>query len=37
VAFDRARGLGLAADASFEQVVRDYVRENPAAVKLPAA
>ena len=32
---ERARGLGLAADTSFEQVVRDYVRENPEAVKLP--
>jgi nucleoside-diphosphate-sugar epimerase len=36
VAWERARGLGLAADASFEQVVRDYVRENPTAVKLAA-
>jgi nucleoside-diphosphate-sugar epimerase len=35
VQWDRARALGLAADASFEQVVRDYVRENPAAVQLP--
>jgi nucleoside-diphosphate-sugar epimerase len=34
VAWDRARGLGLAADSSFEQIVRDYVRENPSAVKL---
>jgi len=34
VRFDRARGLGLAGDSSFEQVVRDYVRENPAAIKL---
>src|SRR6476661_6004552 len=34
VAWDRARGLGLSADSSFEQVVRDYVRENPSAVKL---
>jgi len=32
---ERARGLGLAADTSFEQVVRDYVRENPEAIKLP--
>ncbi|GAA4339969.1 SDR family oxidoreductase [Variovorax defluvii] len=31
----RAAGLGLAPDASFEQVIRDYVRENPDAVKLP--
>lgn len=35
VQWERARGLGLAADASFEQVVRDYVRENPSAVRLP--
>ena len=34
VAWDRARGLGLSADTSFEQVVRDYVRENAAAVTL---
>ncbi|MFL6692526.1 MAG: D-erythronate dehydrogenase [Ramlibacter sp.] len=34
VAWDRARGLGLSADTSYEQVARDYVRENPAAVKL---
>ena len=32
----RARGLGLAADTSFEAVIREYVRENPAAVKLEA-
>ncbi|HJS04564.1 MAG TPA: D-erythronate dehydrogenase [Variovorax sp.] len=31
----RARGLGLLPDASFENVIRDYVRENPDAVKLP--
>jgi nucleoside-diphosphate-sugar epimerase len=31
----RAAGLGLAPDAGFEQVIRDYVRENPDAVKLP--
>lgn len=37
IAWDRARGLGLDADASFEQVVRDYVRENPGAVRLPVA
>ena len=34
VAWDRARGLGLNADTSYEQIVRDYVRENPDAVKL---
>jgi nucleoside-diphosphate-sugar epimerase len=31
---DRAAGLGLMPDASFEQVIRDYVRENPQAIKL---
>ncbi|KQT12328.1 D-erythronate dehydrogenase [Ramlibacter sp. Leaf400] len=35
VRWERARGLGLAADTSFEQVVRDYARENEGAVKLP--
>lgn len=29
----RARALGLAADTDFEAIVRDYVRENPEAVK----
>ena len=29
----RARSLGLVADADFETIVRDYVRENPDAVK----
>ena len=29
----RARALGLVADADFETIVRDYVRENPDAVK----
>lgn len=29
----RAHALGLAADADFEAIVRDYVRENPDAVK----
>ena len=33
----RANTLGLQADASFDAVVRDYVRENPDAVKLPLA
>ncbi|WBY00065.1 NAD-dependent epimerase/dehydratase family protein [Ramlibacter tataouinensis] len=33
--WERARGLGLAADDSFEQVIRDYARENPQAVRLP--
>lgn len=31
----RARGLGLQPDASFEAIVREYVRENPDAVRLP--
>jgi D-erythronate 2-dehydrogenase len=35
VTFERARGLGLQADSDFETVVRDYIRENPGAVKLP--
>jgi len=30
----RAKALGLAADESFEAILRDYVRENPQAVKL---
>lgn len=34
---DRAAALGLRPDASFEQVVRDYVRENPQAVTITAA
>ncbi|RYY97080.1 MAG: NAD-dependent epimerase, partial [Comamonadaceae bacterium] len=34
VRWDRAAAIGLKADASFEQVVRDYARENPEAVKL---
>lgn len=35
VQWERARALGLRADDSFEQVVRDYARENAGAVKLP--
>jgi nucleoside-diphosphate-sugar epimerase len=31
----RARALGLGSDTSFDDVIRDYVRENPDAVKLP--
>ncbi|RYF72819.1 MAG: hypothetical protein EOO29_27755, partial [Comamonadaceae bacterium] len=31
----RARALGLQPDADFDSVIRDYVRENPDAVKLP--
>ncbi len=34
VAYERARALGLHADTDFESVVRDYIRENPGAVKL---
>jgi nucleoside-diphosphate-sugar epimerase len=30
----RARGLGLLPDTSFETIVRDYVRENPDAVRV---
>ncbi|MGH8832908.1 MAG: NAD-dependent epimerase, partial [Polaromonas sp.] len=30
----RAQAIGLQADTSFEAVIRDYVRENPDAVKL---
>ena len=35
VASTRARALGLLPDQDFETVVRDYIRENPGAVKLP--
>ena len=31
----RAQALGLRADASFDDVIREYVRESPDAVKLP--
>jgi len=31
----RASGLGLQPDTDFESVVREYIRENPGAVKLP--
>jgi nucleoside-diphosphate-sugar epimerase len=34
VAWERARGLGLRNDASFEAIVRDYIAENPQAVRL---
>jgi nucleoside-diphosphate-sugar epimerase len=33
----RARALGLGSDDSFDAVIREYVRENPDAVKLPVA
>lgn len=35
VAWDRARALGLRADADFDAVVRSYIAENRQAVKLP--
>jgi nucleoside-diphosphate-sugar epimerase len=35
VASTRARALGLQPDKDFESVVREYIRENPGAVKLP--
>ncbi len=31
----RAEALGLKADESFEAILREYVRENPEAIKLP--
>ena len=34
LAWDRARGMGLQSDTDFEAVIRDYVRENPQAIKL---
>src|SRR3954471_416518 len=34
VAWDRARGLGLTNDASFEALVREYIAENPQDVRL---
>ena len=34
--WERARGLGLKSDSDFEAVIRDYIRENPDAVKLQA-
>ena len=34
VAWERARGLGLQADASFEAIVREYIAENPQAVRV---
>lgn len=37
VASARARSLGLLPDTDFETVIRDYIRENPEAVKLPLA
>jgi hypothetical protein len=34
VAWERARGLGLRADADFDAIVRQYIEENPQAVRL---
>ncbi|MCG2594641.1 NAD-dependent epimerase/dehydratase family protein [Ramlibacter sp. XY19] len=34
IAWDRARALGLQADADFDAVVRQYIAENPQAVRL---
>jgi len=31
----RASGLGLVPEESFEEIIRDYIRETPYAVKLP--
>lgn len=31
----RANALGLAPDADFESIIRDYIRENPGAIKVP--
>jgi D-erythronate 2-dehydrogenase len=36
LSFERARGLGLREDESFESIVRAYVRENPGAVRISA-
>ena len=35
VASARAKALGLEPDKDFESIVREYIRENAAAVKLP--
>jgi D-erythronate 2-dehydrogenase len=34
IAATRAKALGLKADESFEAIIRDYIRENPSAVKV---
>ena len=36
IAATRARALGLQPDACFEDIIRDYMRENPDAIRLPA-
>jgi nucleoside-diphosphate-sugar epimerase len=35
LAWDRARGLGLRNDADFLAIVREYIAENPQALRLP--
>lgn len=35
VASKRANALGLQADTDYEKIIRDYIAENPSAVKLP--
>jgi nucleoside-diphosphate-sugar epimerase len=35
IAWDRARALGLQADAGIEAILRQYIAENPQAVRLP--
>ena len=30
----RARALGLSSDPDFETIIRDYIRENPQAIKI---
>lgn len=35
IASTRARALGLLPDADFESIIRDYIRENPDAIRLP--
>jgi len=37
VASARAGTLGLKADTDYESIVREYIRENPGAVKFPVA
>ena len=35
IAATRARALGLQPDACFDDIIRDYMRENPDAIRLP--
>ena len=35
IASTRARALGLLPDSDFETIIRDYIRENPDAIRLP--